>query len=133
MPSTGEPIPRPRTALAGLFAIALFAGACSGDGRDLAEAQDWQTTTTRPPAPTSAPVGEVSASGVELTSPEFQPGATAPTDVTCAGANRSPALDWTAVPADIGELAVALIDHLIRLLFTDHEGVERAAMGEGEA
>lgn len=30
-------------------------------------------------------------------------------------------------------LAVALIDHLIRLLFTDHDGVERAALGEGEA
>ena len=30
-------------------------------------------------------------------------------------------------------LAVALIDHLIRLLFTEHDGVERAAMGEGEA
>ena len=31
-------------------------------------------------------------------------------------------------------LAVALIDHLIRLIMTDaHEGVEKTAMGEGEA
>lgn len=30
-------------------------------------------------------------------------------------------------------LAVALVDHLIRLLFTDHDGIERAALGEGEA
>ena len=30
-------------------------------------------------------------------------------------------------------LAVALIDHLVRLLITDHDGVERAAIGEGEA
>ncbi|MEM9059465.1 MAG: TRAP transporter small permease [Pseudomonadota bacterium] len=30
-------------------------------------------------------------------------------------------------------LAIALVDHLIRLLLTDHDGVERAAMGEGEA
>lgn len=94
----------------GLIAAAVVLGACSGDGRDLAEAQDWQTTTTRPPPPTSAPASEVSAGGVELSSPEFEPGAPAPLDVTCAGANRSPALDWTGVPADIGEMAVALID-----------------------
>lgn len=30
-------------------------------------------------------------------------------------------------------LAIALVDHLARLLFTDHDGVEKAAMGEGEA
>lgn len=110
MPSTGEPIPRCPTVFWWLLALTALAGACSSDGRDLAEAQDWQTTTTRPPPPTSAPAREVSTSGVELTSPEFEPGAPAPTDVTCAGANRSPALEWTPVPPDIGELALALID-----------------------
>lgn len=30
-------------------------------------------------------------------------------------------------------LAIALIDHLVRILFTEHEGVEKTAIGEGEA
>jgi TRAP-type C4-dicarboxylate transport system permease small subunit len=30
-------------------------------------------------------------------------------------------------------LAIALVDHLVRLLLTDHDGVEKTAMGEGEA
>ena len=30
-------------------------------------------------------------------------------------------------------LAVALVDHLVQLLLTDHDGVEQTAMGEGEA
>lgn len=110
MPSTGEVAPRSRTAFCWLLVIGTLLTACSGDGRDLAEAQDWQTTTTRPPPPTSALSSEVSTSGVELSSPEFEPGAPAPADVTCAGANRSPALEWTPVSPDIGELAIALID-----------------------
>ena len=30
-------------------------------------------------------------------------------------------------------LAIALVDHLVRLLLTDHDGVESTAVGEGEA
>ena len=30
-------------------------------------------------------------------------------------------------------LAIALVDHLVRLLLTDHDGVETGAVGEGEA
>jgi hypothetical protein len=30
-------------------------------------------------------------------------------------------------------LAIALVDHLVRLLMTPHDGVEKAQMGEGEA
>jgi phosphatidylethanolamine-binding protein (PEBP) family uncharacterized protein len=94
-----------------LLAVALLlATACARDGRDLAEAQDWQTTTTRPPPPTSAPNSEVGTTGVGLTSPEFAPGDLAPIDATCGGANRAPALSWTDLPVNIGELAVGLID-----------------------
>ena len=30
-------------------------------------------------------------------------------------------------------LAIALVDHLVRLLLTPHDGVEAGAVGEGEA
>ena len=36
-----------------------------------------------------------------------------------------------AIPAIL--LAIALVDHLVRLLMTPHDGVEKAQMGEGEA
>ncbi len=84
--------------------------ACASDGRELAEPQDWQTTTTRPAPPTSAPDQQLGESGVRLQSPDFAPGGAAPNDVTCTGANQSPALEWDGVPADTVELAVALSD-----------------------
>lgn len=93
-----------------LTTLVLSAGACSDDGRQLAEPQEWQTTTTRPLPPTSAPDQELSASGVVLSSPDFAAGAMAPVDATCSGANRSPGLAWSSPEATIGELALALID-----------------------
>jgi phosphatidylethanolamine-binding protein (PEBP) family uncharacterized protein len=95
-------------ALAVVFA--LGASGCARDGRDLAEAQDWQTTTTRPLPPTSAPPQELGVDGLELLSSDFAPGDPTPIDATCAGQNVSPALTWSGVPDDAGELAVALID-----------------------
>ncbi len=92
--------------------VALFVtlAACSSDGRDLAEAQDWQTTTTRPLPPTSAPPQLNGVDGLTLSSPDFEPADTAPIDATCAGQNVAPALAWSGVPADAGELAIALSD-----------------------
>lgn len=93
-------------ALVGLGAT----GGCADDGRELAQPQQWQTTTTRPPPPTSAPDFEASASGVELTSPSFEPGGDIPVSATCAGENVFPELQWTSVPAETAELALTLSD-----------------------
>ncbi len=90
------------------FSVGLIS--CASDGRELAEPADWQTTTTRPPPPTSALNQESSSSGVTLTSPDFEPGATIPVSATCAGDNVFPNLNWANVPGGTGELAVALSD-----------------------
>lgn len=92
------------------MALLAVAG-CGDDGRELAEPQQWQTTTTRPAPPTTPPAQQVGESGFTLSSPEFQPGGPAPADVTCAGANRHPELVWSGVPDEAAELAVTLSDH----------------------
>lgn len=96
-------------AVLALVGLGTAAG-CADDGRELAQPQSWQTTTTRPPPPTSAPDQEASASGVELTSPVFEPGGDIPVSATCAGDNVFPELQWTSVPAETAELAVTLSD-----------------------
>ncbi len=92
------------------LACLLTVTACASDGRDLAEPQSWQTTTTRPPPPTSAPPSEPSDSGLELSSPDFAPGADAPQDTSCRGSNVFPTLQWSAPPSNTVELAVAMSD-----------------------
>lgn len=89
---------------------AILATGCANDGRDMAEPQDWQTTTTRPAPPTSAPKSETSPSGMSLSSPDFVPGGMVPESATCAGDNQFPTLAWTDVPAEAAELAIALSD-----------------------
>lgn len=93
-------------------AALLAATACAADGRELAEPQDWQTTTTRPLPPTSAPPQLAGDTGLTLSSPDFEPGGELPAVARCDGANRFPTLEWTAVDADLGaaELAVTLAD-----------------------
>lgn len=93
-------------------AFALTAMACASDGRELAEPQDWQTTTTRPLPPTSAPPQLAGESGLELSSPDFEPGGDLPTVARCDGDNRFPTLEWTPVDPTLGvvELAVTLSD-----------------------
>ncbi len=88
----------------------LLATGCATDGRDLADARDWQTTTTRPPPPTSAIDQEPSASGLTLSSPDFEPGAEIPVGATCAGDNVFPNLEWGDVGSDAAELVVTLAD-----------------------
>lgn len=83
---------------------------CASDGRDLAEAQPWQTTTTRPAPPTSAPPQLEGLDGLTLSSPDFEPGDPAPLAQTCAGANQAPELEWSNVPDDAAELAITLAD-----------------------
>jgi phosphatidylethanolamine-binding protein (PEBP) family uncharacterized protein len=88
----------------------VLAAGCASDGRELAEPQPWQTTTTRPLPPTSAPAQQMGVSGLALSSTDFAPGAEAPPDATCAGANVHPGLVWSGTPIDTVELAVTLSD-----------------------
>ena len=92
--------------------------ACAGDGRELAEPQDWQATTTRPPPPTSAPSQLACDTGLTLSSPDFPPGGSLPLISRCDGLNKFPTLEWTEVDPDLDavELAVTLADQ------TDPEG-----------
>lgn len=93
-----------------VLVLALLASACASDGRDLADAQVWQTTTTRPLPPTSAPPESVGATGITLSSPDFVPGDLAPTAQTCAGNNIHPTLVWDSAPPEAQELAITLSD-----------------------
>ncbi len=93
--------------------VSSTAAACASDGRELAEGRSWQTTTTRPLPPTSAPPQSEGATGLLLTSPDFEPGGLAPLDATCAGANLPPTLEWNlagSAPTDTAEWAVSLSD-----------------------
>ena len=96
--------------LAAVFAIVLVCSGCAGDGRELRETQAWQTTTTRPSPPTSAPDQEAAPSGLELSSPAFSPGGQLPDSATCAGGNIFPELEWSAVPPLGIELVLTLSD-----------------------
>ncbi len=89
---------------------ALIVSACADDGRELAQPAEWQTTTTRPAPPTSAPPMEPSESGVVLSSPDFGPGDEIPVSATCAGDNVFPNLAWSGVPGGVSELAITLSD-----------------------
>jgi phosphatidylethanolamine-binding protein (PEBP) family uncharacterized protein len=89
--------------------VGLLAG-CASDGRELAQAQPWQTVTTRPAPPTTPQPQESSASGVTLSSPAFEAGGVLPDSATCRGDNRFPTLEWTSVPDDASELVVTLSD-----------------------
>ena len=95
-----------------LAALALLMAACASDGRELAEPQDWQTTTTRPLPPTSAPPQLAGDTGLTLSSPDFTPGGNLPLISRCDGSNKFPTLEWTDVDLDLGavELAVTLAD-----------------------
>jgi len=48
--------------------------------------------------------------GITVTSPAFSDGAPIPTEHTCEGADVSPPLAWTGVPADAGALALVVDD-----------------------
>ena len=93
-----------------LVFVALLLAGCANDGRTLSPPEDWQTTTTRPLPPTSAPESETSESGLALSSPDFAPGDPAPAETTCSGNNVFPALEWQDLPSDTAEIAVTLSD-----------------------
>lgn len=113
------------TALALTLAAApvLLAG-CGDDGRELRAPRPDQTTTTD--TATTAPGGDTGLVGdgggdggegpttslaqLRLSSSAFEDGGAIPVDHTCWGADVSPPLLWTGVPADTAELAVVVRD-----------------------
>lgn len=99
---------RPMTAL--VVAVALLVSACATDGRELRDAQPWQTTTTRPIPATAPPPFETGRSGFTVFSPDFASGGQLPASATCAGGAVFPALGWTGVPDEAIELVVTLSD-----------------------
>src|SRR5262249_19822831 len=117
-----RPGPR-RTAVAVLAIIGVVAlTACSHDGRSLRPARPNQTlsiitTTTHAPTTTAAAVqpgggdnaGVSSGAGMTITTP-WADGAAIESQYTCRGANTSPAVSWSGVPADTKELALAFTD-----------------------
>ncbi|MFW2381370.1 MAG: hypothetical protein ACN4GZ_06380, partial [Acidimicrobiales bacterium] len=57
-----------------VVALVMLASGCASDGKDLAEPRPWQTTTTRPLPPTSAPDQSTGNDGMSLSSSEFAAG-----------------------------------------------------------
>jgi Raf kinase inhibitor-like YbhB/YbcL family protein len=86
--------------------------ACSTDGRTLRPAGPNQTlsiitTTTRAPTTTGAAVQP--GSGFVVTAP-WADGGFIDAQYTCKGADTSPAISWSGVPASTQELAISLVD-----------------------
>src|SRR5262245_14243535 len=97
--------------------------ACSHDGRSLRPARPDQTlsiitTTTQAPTTTAAAAvqpgggdnaGVTNGAGMTITTP-WADGAAIESQYTCRGANTSPGVSWSGVPAETKELALAFTD-----------------------
>lgn len=106
-------------ALALVAAPVLLAG-CGDDGRELRAPRPDQTTTTD--TATAAPGSDTGLVGdggdgpttslvqLRLSSSAFEDGGAIPVEHTCRGADVSPPLLWTGVPADTAEIAVVVRD-----------------------
>lgn len=113
---------------AGVAAVALvLLAGCGTDGRDLAApapgatAPPLATTSTTPSSgddgavlgPEAGSIADTdadSAAGIVVTSAAFTEGGLIPERHTCTGADVSPALAWTGVPAGTAELIVLVTD-----------------------
>jgi hypothetical protein len=99
-----------RPVAAALVAVLLLAS-CGDDGRELrapppgATAPPLATSTSAAPAAVNP-----AASTLTLTSDAFAEGSPIPADHTCDGANVSPPLSWSGVPASTAELALTMTD-----------------------
>lgn len=83
------------------LATALVLAGCSNGGDD-------KKAAPRPPAPTTG--ADADEAPLALTSPAFQDGGALPTEITCDGDGRLPALEWSGVPAGAAELALVVTD-----------------------
>jgi Raf kinase inhibitor-like YbhB/YbcL family protein len=106
-------------AAAAVVLLALSAAACGDDGRALRDpAPDQTTTSAVPTTPSSSAsagsiVGDGSTASTEplrLSSSAFADGGEIPVAYTCRGADVSPPLSWTDVPAGTVELALVMRD-----------------------
>jgi Raf kinase inhibitor-like YbhB/YbcL family protein len=97
------------TVTLGLLSLA----ACSDDGRTLRPAGPNQTlsiiTTTTVVPTTSGPAVAPGADGLVVTAP-WTDGGFIDAQYTCKGADTSPAISWSGVPANAQELAISLVD-----------------------
>ncbi|MEL7207218.1 MAG: YbhB/YbcL family Raf kinase inhibitor-like protein [Actinomycetota bacterium] len=103
--------------------MAALVGACStNDGRQLADPDpDLTRVTTTAPTATgeqargaaapdlAIPVSSAGPSGLTVASPDFAPGGSLPTTVTCDGAGTAPTVTWSGAPDD-ARLALAVRD-----------------------
>jgi Raf kinase inhibitor-like YbhB/YbcL family protein len=128
--------------------LVALASACSHDGRTLRPPAPGQTLPPTTTPSTALPAGSQSgntesqvdpASTMTLTSPAFADGGTIPDLYTCKGANVSPPLQWTGVPAGAAELAITVTDDdadgfvhwVLAGLAPDLTGIGEGAVPEG--
>jgi Raf kinase inhibitor-like YbhB/YbcL family protein len=86
--------------------------ACSSDGRTLRPAGPNQTLsviTTTSAAPTTTGASVRPGSSFVVTAP-WADGGFIDAQYTCKGADTSPAISWSGVPANTQELAISLVD-----------------------
>jgi hypothetical protein len=88
--------------------------ACGDDGRALREPGPEQTTTTTVASAatsTLAPGASTTTTvPLQVSSPAFGDGAVIPSAYTCRGADVSPPLAWTGIPAGTVEVALVMRD-----------------------
>ena len=88
---------------------ALALTACSSDGRTLRPAGPNQTLSIITTTTSAAPVTTNASATMTVTVPWADGGAIA-SEYTCKGADQSPAISWSGVPAATQELAITLVD-----------------------
>lgn len=91
-------------------AVALCAAGCGGGGKAgaLGAGNSTSSGNAKPTASAHPPIS--APRKVRLSSTAFANGASIPARYTCTGADVSPPLRWSGVPAGTKELALAMID-----------------------
>lgn len=124
--------PTARLAVLALTLALPVLGACSSDGREMAEPGPNQTTTTTgPPTLDAADGGLAGVFGLHTTATDD--GGELPVQFTCFGDRLSPPLDWANVPAGAVQLAIVVRDRdnggYVHWLVT---GIDPSTQGFGE-
>jgi Raf kinase inhibitor-like YbhB/YbcL family protein len=119
--------------------MAISAGACRSDGRDLRDPTaplPVPTTTTLAPAATTTPFNPVTTPPQVLTLlAPWQDGASVPARHTCDDIDVSPALTWTNLPEGTVEVALTMNDLDADLVHWVVTGIDLDVTGtiEGQA
>ena len=85
---------------------------CAGDGRNVGtpSTSTGSSATPASPSPAGTPEATPAPGPFTLTSSAFDEGGPIPRAQTCDGADRSPPLAWTGVPAGAGALVLVVDD-----------------------